>query len=243
MPAVTSRLIRLLLVAIVAVLAVAAPALAEDNPPLLLGGTVSPTSLDANGGQATITVRAIDDYGIFMAYADVFASGDTGQSVQLIRSGEDEFTGVVNLPPNATANPLIYGVTVTVTDFNGGFDTKPVGEITVAAPVAATGLLRLSPATATFGAVRVGRVARRTVLIRHGGTPGDGPITGKVVAGGPFTVPGDGSFRVEAGETARVAVSFAPRSAGLVTRILRVRRDDGKQAGLSTRLVGFALPR
>ncbi|MBJ7328713.1 MAG: choice-of-anchor D domain-containing protein [Solirubrobacteraceae bacterium] len=119
--------------ALIPLFVLAAPATAEDTAPILQGGSFSPTTLDHHGGQVIITVDAVDDFGIVMAYADVFSSGDSGESVQLIPSGPTSFTGTANIPPNLTDQPKVYGINATVTDGNGGFDSKPIGQITVPA--------------------------------------------------------------------------------------------------------------
>ncbi|MFA9269513.1 MAG: hypothetical protein ACEQSX_01975 [Baekduiaceae bacterium] len=103
----------------------------EDTPPILLGGSLSPSVLEWQGDQVTITVDAIDDFGITMAYADVTNSNGFRESVQLIPSGPTSYTGLIMIAPNPTDQPLTYGVEVTVTDGNGGFDTEVIGEIQV----------------------------------------------------------------------------------------------------------------
>ena len=47
----------------------------EDTGPIITSASVDPNHLPADGGIVTITAGAIDDYGIFMAYADII-SGD-----------------------------------------------------------------------------------------------------------------------------------------------------------------------
>jgi hypothetical protein len=129
-----SRIARLLaLLAFAFVWIAPGSALADDNPPIVTGGSVTPTSLGYEGGPVTITAHAIDDFGIVMVYATVYDSVGSPNVVQLIQSGDDEFTGQIDAPANQTNTPQQYGVEVSATDTNGGVDTKIIGYINVAA--------------------------------------------------------------------------------------------------------------
>ena len=114
------------------------PASAEDNPPVAYGGSVEPTSLDYNGGQVTITASAIDDYGIFMFYADVNGPDGFVQSVQMwpsyIPDNPNEpstYTGIFMVPGNSYPYPVDYYFNSAVTDTGGGTASAYLGSVTV----------------------------------------------------------------------------------------------------------------
>src|SRR6478672_7593464 len=48
-----------------------------DNPPIVTGGTVTPSSLGWEGGQVDITANVIDDYGLSMVYATLYGPDST----------------------------------------------------------------------------------------------------------------------------------------------------------------------
>lgn len=105
-----------------------------DNPPVILSGTVNPTSLPYDGGTVTITAEAIDDFGIYMAYAEVIQPDNTSFYVQLFPAGETGLTffeGTVSIPPNYTDAPVSYGVNLHITDWNGGADVDFVAAFQV----------------------------------------------------------------------------------------------------------------
>lgn len=107
----------------------------EDTPPIVSNGVIDPSSLPYLGGSVTISADAVDDVGVTMMYADVMGSDGSGQSVQLIQSGEQTYTGMVSIGPNFTDSPMSYAVSVQASDTNGATDTVTIGEIQVdAAP-------------------------------------------------------------------------------------------------------------
>ena len=137
----TSRCPVVLLTLALLVLASALPGAAvaqePDNPPIITNTSVVPSSLPFEGGQSVITADVLDEiHSAPMVYADVFESGDSGQSVQLLpavihEGGLITYSGVVSVGPNYTDSPVSYGVVVQATDFNGGIDSEVAGEITV----------------------------------------------------------------------------------------------------------------
>lgn len=102
-----------------------------DNPPLITGGSVTPSSLPWEGGQVDIVANAIDDYGIFMAYATIYGPDGAPYTTQLIPSSENQYSGSIAAPPNTTNESRQYGVEVTVTDTASGTDTKVIGYVDV----------------------------------------------------------------------------------------------------------------
>lgn len=103
-----------------------------DNPPIITGGSVSPSSLGWEGGQVDITANVIDDYGLSMVYATLYGPDSTPYPVQLIQSGDGQFSGSVTAPPNTEKDPRQYGVEVTATDWANGTDTKLIGSVEIA---------------------------------------------------------------------------------------------------------------
>lgn len=188
----------------------------QDNPPIINSVTVVPTDLPAEGGSATITVDAIDDYGIFMAYADVAASGDSVESVQLLPSSSSTYSGTVNLAPNQSAEDVVYGVSITVTDTAGATDSAPGDAITVAGtPASALSKLTLSKRKVDFGRVQGGgRVTQKIILTNTGvATSVSGVIP---VPGGRFRVAGSRgepvAFTLDPGEVLRIGVVYRTTS-------------------------------
>ncbi len=152
------RLLRVLLVAVAALsaglFAGASPAAAQDteppieipeppiqgpdNPPVIYPGEVTPNTLDFNGGQVTITAQVIDDYGVFMFYAEITSSDGFNESVQMWPSyipndpnQPSTYTGIATIPGNGYSYPVNYGVNATVTDTAGQFASTHIGEIQV----------------------------------------------------------------------------------------------------------------
>jgi hypothetical protein len=109
----------------------------EDTAPIVFNASLSTSSLPYQGGSVSIDADAIDDFGIAMAYAEVFGRNGIWESVQLIPSAIDPtgittYSGILNLPPNYTETPISYGVEIRVTDTNGAVATAFAGEIEVA---------------------------------------------------------------------------------------------------------------
>jgi hypothetical protein len=132
----TRHLAAVLLLALLAPLSVlAGPVLAEegpqDTPPIIHYASVSPGALPNWGGVATVTVNAIDDFGIYQAYANVQLPDGGGLTVQLFPSGDTNYTGYFDIPANYGFQPVSYYVDVQVWDTNGGFDTDVAGRVDV----------------------------------------------------------------------------------------------------------------
>lgn len=104
-----------------------------DNPPIITGGVVTPSSLGWEGGQVDISATVIDDYGLSMVYATIYGPDGAPYSTQLIPSGTDQYSGSITAPPNTTNEPRQYGVEVVATDWASGTDTKVIGSVDVEA--------------------------------------------------------------------------------------------------------------
>ncbi len=106
-------------------------ALAEDTPPLVSNGTITPGSLPYLGGTVTISADAVDDVGVTTVYANVTNPDGGLQSVQLIQSGPQTYSGTLTVGPNFTDSPVSYGIEVQATDTNGATDTQLIGSVDV----------------------------------------------------------------------------------------------------------------
>jgi len=165
---------------------------AEDTAPLVFNARVSTSSLPYQGGSVSIDADAIDDFGITMAYAEVFGRNGIWESVQLIPSAIDPtgvttYSGILNLPPNYTEAPVSYGVEIRVSDTNGAVATAFAGEIEVAgqppfdeAPFVSNPTVTPRQLTAMGGLVKIRATAtdNRSISFVHANvtTPGE-PVT------------------------------------------------------------------
>ncbi len=102
----------------------------EDNPPTITGVTILPGSLPYTGGEVTITVNAVDDFGIVSASAQV-TSFLGGQNVTLLPTGPTAYSGTVQIGANFSDESLSHLVEVQVTDTNGAMTFEIVGDIQV----------------------------------------------------------------------------------------------------------------
>lgn len=108
----------------------------EDTPPIISNGVVSPGGLPYTGGQVTIDADVEDDFGVFMAYAQIYGTNGIVESVLLIPSkisetGVATYSGSFNVPPNFTDSPVNYGVEVQASDTNGGTTAELIGDVEV----------------------------------------------------------------------------------------------------------------
>jgi Abnormal spindle-like microcephaly-assoc'd, ASPM-SPD-2-Hydin len=110
----------------------------EDTPPIISNGVVSPSGLPYTGGQVTIDADIEDDFGVFMAYAQIYGTNGIVESVLLIPSkisetGVATYSGSFNVPPNFTDSPVNYGVEIQASDTNGGTAAELIGDVEVEA--------------------------------------------------------------------------------------------------------------
>lgn len=109
----------------------AAPALAEDTPPIVTGGSVTPETMDASGGQLDVTANVTDDVGLAMVYAQIVGENGTYLDLQLIYAGDDTWAGRTSLPANDTDYAITYGVEITATDTAGQQHVLGIGRVSV----------------------------------------------------------------------------------------------------------------
>ncbi|MBJ7471481.1 MAG: hypothetical protein JHD16_09270 [Solirubrobacteraceae bacterium] len=223
--------------AAVALLAAASPASAQDTGPLFYGGTVTPTEVDENGGQISITAKGLDDFGIFMFYADVSGSNGYVESVALYPSNIPDdpnqpwtFSGTGTIPPNTSGDPVTYGVSATVTDTSGQFASGTIGEVRQAA----------QPNFDDEPAITAASAAPSTVPARGGKVTATATVTDdskleSVVAA--FSLPGRGTTAVDlsaaAGSSDYQGVFDVPSNTSatpLIYQVYIVATDDAGQA-------------
>jgi hypothetical protein len=121
-----------------ACLLVAGPATAdesgiEDNPPAILGGEASPSSLSYEGGSVQLRAEIVDDFGLFMTYAQIYRPDGSTESIQLFEGYKDNYFATLEVPPNSSDLPLEYGVEVQAYDSNGAYAASLIGGVQVEA--------------------------------------------------------------------------------------------------------------
>jgi hypothetical protein len=119
-------LLSLLLLALPA----AAQAQVEDAPPNVSNGIVSPSSLPHTGGTVTISVDAVDDFGITSVYAELRGGDSSPLGVELIPTAGVTYSGSLDIPANFTDSPVSYAVYIQASDAIGATDEQ-IGEVTV----------------------------------------------------------------------------------------------------------------
>lgn len=353
-----ARVTAAILGALGACLLLAGPAAAdesgiEDNPPSVLGGEVSPSSLSYEGGNVQIRAEIVDDFGLFMTYVQIYRPDGSTELIQLFEGYEHNYFATLEVPPNSSDQPVEYGVEVQAYDTNGAyvasliggvqeeaapqFDESPyvtnaelnpsylsseggtvtisadagdnrglaglfatvalpgggsvevpmnptssshfegtyevpantgplaaeylvevvaqddigqegrglAGTITVAAPSPppSSGRLEIWPGDRSFGSVKLGKAARRTVFVRNLPRKGGEPVeaTAVVYGSSTFSLAGGSSaahFVLQPGEKRAFTVEFHPTAADQQYAAFEIVRDDGVQPGLTVELSG-----
>ena len=217
-----------------------------DEPPSVFDPTVSPRDLSSAGGPVMLSVSAWDLRGISEAYAVVTGPAGATSHVVLDPISADRFQGVFNAPPNAGVSPAQYSVLFYALDDIGQQGTADGGVFKVAVSRVPTGELKID-SSVTFGSVKIGSRASKTIKLRNEGKKTTGPVSGLLIAPpAPFYVVGAVSGRVpftlRAGETRTYTVEFRPTAVGQPAATILVRRADGKQSTLATVLSGRGVP-
>jgi hypothetical protein len=90
--------------------------------------------------------------------------------------------------------------------------------------------LEVTPPSLSFGSVNVGSTADRSVSVRNSGS---GRLTGSASTGGLFRVVGSASYSLDANQTARITVRFAPNASGTANGSLNLTGGGGGSVSLS----------
>lgn len=106
------------ILAVLALLIAAPPAAAqvENLPPRFLDGVVLPPSLEADGGQITLTAIVLDDMGIESVTAEIVGENGTYIYADLAPTGGGAYSNVAFLPANDTEYPISYMVNIVARD-------------------------------------------------------------------------------------------------------------------------------
>ncbi len=105
----------------------------EDNPPAINGGAVSPSSLSFEGGNVQLSAEVVDDLGVAMVYAQVYAPDGNNQAIQLFQGDHDTYFGTLEVPPNYSDSAVSYGVEIQAYDTNGAYVASLIGDVQVEA--------------------------------------------------------------------------------------------------------------
>jgi hypothetical protein len=127
------RVLAMFLGLLAALLLVAESATADDAPPVITNGVLSPGSLPYEGGNVQISVDLIDEDGIGLSYATVYGSDGSYQAIQLYQGNLDTYYGTVEVPANYSDSPASYSVEVQATDSNNNYNANYIGDIQVEA--------------------------------------------------------------------------------------------------------------
>lgn len=220
-----------------------------DEPPYVTNAELNPTYLPAGGGTVTISADAGDNRGLTGLFATVALPGGGSVEVPMNPTSSSHFEGIYEVPANSGPLAAEYPVEVVAQDDAGQQGRAIAGTITVAAPppVPSTGELVVRPAKRSFGPVRVGRTAKRRVVVRNLPLEGGEPVeaTARIDGSGAFSIAGAGSafhFVLQPGAKRAFTVQFRPTSPGDQFVRLEIVRDDGLQPGLGVDLSGRGGP-
>jgi len=221
-----------------------------DEPPWVSEGSLTPSFLPAEGGTVTIAADAYDTRSLSAVYATVTPiSGGGSFEVPLYGVSSSHFEGTFTAPANPGPLAAEYLVEVVAEDDIGQQGRLSPGTIVVEPPppLPSAGLLEASPSDRSFGSVRVGGETRRYVFVSNDNRRGGASISALARLAGSlaFSFPGappEGiHFTLAPGEKRKLAVDFAPTTAGPHAAVLQIIRDDGGQPGFGVELSGRAL--
>ncbi|HET9197086.1 MAG TPA: hypothetical protein VFN92_02365 [Solirubrobacterales bacterium] len=135
----------------------------EDNPPVIVNGEVSPSSLSHEGGSVQIRAEIVDDRGLYMTYAQIYRPDASSETIQLFEGYKDNYFATLEVPPNYSDSAVEYGVEVQVYDVNGAYSASLIGGVQVEAapqfdepPYIGSTTLTPQFLPATGGAVTIG---------------------------------------------------------------------------------------
>jgi Abnormal spindle-like microcephaly-assoc'd, ASPM-SPD-2-Hydin len=132
------RMLAVLLALVGVSLLLAGPATAdepelEDNPPQIVGGALSPSSLSYEGGLVQLSADVVDDIGVSMVYAQIYGPDGVNQAIQLFQGNESTYFGTLEVLPNYSEFAVSYGVEIQAYDTNNAYAATTIGEVQVEA--------------------------------------------------------------------------------------------------------------
>jgi Abnormal spindle-like microcephaly-assoc'd, ASPM-SPD-2-Hydin len=101
----------------------------EDNPPMIGGGTVTPSTLSYGGGSVQLSAEVTDDFGVSMVYALIYDPDGSTQLIQLYQGNPNTYYGTLEVPPNYSNEQANYGVEIQAWDTNGGYAGSLIGGV------------------------------------------------------------------------------------------------------------------
>lgn len=215
-----------------------------DEAPYVTNAELNPSYLQSEGGTVTISADAGDNRGLAGLYATVALPGGGSVEVPMNATSSSHFEGTYEVPANAGPLAAEYLVEVVAQDDIGQEGRGTAGTITVAPPPPppSTGRLEVWPGERSFGTVKPGKSAQRTVFVRNlpkGGEPVE--ATAVVYGSSAFSLAGGSSathFVLQPGEKRAFTIEFHPTASGQQFAAFEVIRDDGIQPGLTVELSG-----
>jgi Abnormal spindle-like microcephaly-assoc'd, ASPM-SPD-2-Hydin len=101
----------------------------EDNPPMIGGGTVTPSTLSHEGGSVQLSAEVTDDFGVSMVYALIYDPDGSTQLIQLYQGDLNTYYGTLEVPANYSNEEANYGVEIQAWDTNGGYAATLIGGV------------------------------------------------------------------------------------------------------------------
>jgi hypothetical protein len=101
----------------------------EDNPPMIGGGMVTPSTLSHEGGNVQLSAEVTDDFGVSMVYALIYDPDGSTQLIQLYQGNLNTYYGTLEVPANYSNEPADYGVEIQAWDTNGGYAGTLIGDV------------------------------------------------------------------------------------------------------------------
>jgi len=216
-----------------------------DESPYVTNAELNPSYLSSEGGTVTISADAGDDSGLAGLSATVALPGGGSVEVPMNATSSSHFEGTYEVPANSGPLAAEYLVEVVAQDDIGQEGRGLAGTITVAAPPPppSSGRLEVGPEDRSFGSVKLGKTAQRTVFVRNLPRKGGEPVeaTAVVYGSGAFSLAGGSSavhFVLQPGEKRAFDVEFHPTAPGQQFAAFEVIRDDGIQPGRTVQLSG-----
>lgn len=103
----------------------------EDTPPSILGGEVTPSSLSYEGGNVQFSADIVDDFGLFMTYAQIYRPDGSTELIQIFQGNENTYYGTLEVPPNYSEQSVEYGIEIQAYDTNGAYVATLIGGVQV----------------------------------------------------------------------------------------------------------------
>ena len=211
-----------------------------DEAPDISDVQIDPSSLPSTGGIINLAATATDDHGINAVVVTI--TGPTGSEVvNLGSNGGSRYTGTWAALGNASPDPITYAIEIVALDDIGQSDTVTADPVTVAAPPEppGTGQLAASKSALAFGRVKVGRTARRSVVLLN---VGDAPVVCTAYKpASPFRLRSKREvLHLGPGQWRKLVVLYRPRAKGQHKGNLRISCEAGD---LAIQLAGFSRPR